>query len=142
MTSVEARLQLLEDERAIMQVLTVYGHAYDYGLEEEFADCWTDDAVLTYPDAPVLQGRPQIREFFRGHTHFPEARHHHMVVDPRIQLDGDRAAVESYFMRVDGYPDGPHIRSFGRYIDVLVRGADGAWRFLERTALLGARRGR
>ena len=46
-------------------------------------------------------------------------------VEPRVRLDGDRATVESYFARLNDSPDGPVVRSFGRYFDVLVRDADG-----------------
>ena len=36
-------------------------------------------------------------------------------------LDGDAATAESYFTRLNDSPRGPVVRSFGRYLDVLVR---------------------
>jgi ketosteroid isomerase-like protein len=56
------------------------------------------------------------------------------VVDPLIRVDGDTASVESYYARLDHRDEGPYIRSFGRYTDVLVRCDDGRWRFKERRA--------
>jgi ketosteroid isomerase-like protein len=139
-SSLEDRLQLLEDERAIVNVLHVYGYGYDYGLEDEFRDCWTDDAVLSYSSRPPLVGRDAIMEFFRAHTHAPLAFHKHLVVEPRIQVSGASASAQSYYARLDPYEDGPQIQAFGRYLDVLVKCSDGAWRFRERQAENEARR--
>jgi ketosteroid isomerase-like protein len=139
-SSLAARVQLLEDERAILHTLYTYGHGIDYNLEREFLDCWTDDAVLQWPDRPPLVGRDAIAAAFRAHTHAPEVFHKHLLVEPRIEIDGDRARVDCYFVRLDDYEEGPEIRSFGRYRDVLVRCPDGRWRFSERRAEREARR--
>jgi ketosteroid isomerase-like protein len=143
--ALEARLRLLEDERAILQTLYAYGHALDYGLEEEFVGCWTEDALLTYPAAVAnsvidtgmpsdrsFTGHAELRAFFRQHTHAPDAFHKHVLVEPRVIVDGDRATSTSYFERLDRRPEGPYISAFGRYVDVLVRSPDGRWRFAER----------
>jgi ketosteroid isomerase-like protein len=131
---------LLEDERVILHTLFTYGHGIDYNLEQEFLDCWTETAVLVWPhvdyDGPPrrMEGKAAIAEAFRAHTHAPERYHKHLLIEPRISIDGDRATVESYYARLDKYPDGPGIRSFGRYRDLLVRSDDGRWRFQERVA--------
>src|SRR5262245_45108895 len=39
------RVQLLEDERAILQTLHQYGHAMDYGPDLDFVDCFTAEGV-------------------------------------------------------------------------------------------------
>jgi hypothetical protein len=49
MANLEARLQLLEDEQAILDTLHGYGHGLDYGLEDAWIDCWTPDAILDWP---------------------------------------------------------------------------------------------
>ena len=142
--TVESRLQLLEDERDVLKTLYAYGSAIDYGLEADFADCWTEDAVLLWgktphrqlPQFPVrrLEGRDAIVEAFRAHTHAPDLFHKHLLYQPTIRIDGDRAFVRSGFGRLDESPEGPVIRSFGRYVDELVRCADGRWRFESREA--------
>ena len=135
MTGIEKRLARLEDERAILDTLHAYGHGIDYGLDEKFRDCWTEDAVLRWPEPhPPYVGREAIMDVYRRHTHAPDVFHKHVLVEPRISLDGDRATVDSYFARLDVYPEGPEISSFGRYRDVLVRCDDGQWRLSERRA--------
>jgi ketosteroid isomerase-like protein len=132
--SIEERLRLLEDERAILRTLTMYGHGLDYDLEDEFVDCWTEDAVLHWPGRPPIVGRAAIAETFRKHTHAPTYFHKHVMVEPLIAIDGDTARVDSMFSRLDAYEEGPGLRSFGRYRDRLVRCDDGRWRFVERHA--------
>jgi hypothetical protein len=58
-----------------------------------------------------------------------------MLVEPVIMVSGDQATVQSYFTRLDATHDGrPFIRAFGRYMDRMVKGTDGVWRFKERVA--------
>jgi SnoaL-like domain len=135
--SVEERLALIEAEREILRTLHGYGRGLDYGDEEEFIDGWLEEGVLHWPNPPYedpFVGHERLREAFRGHTHAPLVYHKHVVVDPRIEVDGDTATVESYFARLDNADHGPYIRAFGRYRDVLVRCGDGRWRFKERRA--------
>jgi 3-phenylpropionate/cinnamic acid dioxygenase small subunit len=42
----EARIALLEDEQAILKNLYRYGHSIDYGDEEAWVDCFTEDGVF------------------------------------------------------------------------------------------------
>ena len=140
----ERRLRALEDERDILRTLFAYGHAIDYGLEDEFLDCWTEDATLVWGKTPHrglpqfrvrrYQGREAIKETFRGHTHAPDRYHKHLLHQPQISIAGDRATVRSGFGRIDEGADGPWLRSFGLYVDELVRCADGRWRFVSREA--------
>lgn len=56
-------------------------------------------------------------------------------MEPAITVNGEQATVQSYFTRLDATRDGrPFIRAFGRYLDRMVKGADGVWRFTERVA--------
>ena len=98
MASIEERLKVLEDRRAILRTLHNYGHTLDYGDEAGFMDCWTEDAFLGWSMIPGgLKGHARIREGFHIHTHAPQAWHKHMLAEPRITLSGDTAAVQSYF---------------------------------------------
>jgi hypothetical protein len=63
-----------------------------------------------------------------------------VVVDPKINVEGDRASAMSYFMRVDQGDDHPWVHSMGRYLDQFRRCPDGRWRFLERRAESEGRR--
>lgn len=137
------RLRTLEDREAIRDTMRAYGHAIDYGREQEFLDCWTDAAVLVWAPTPErdvgfvarrLVGRDAIAEAFRGHTHAPDLFHKHLLFEPQIRLEGDHATVHSGFARLDESAGGPVLRSFGRYDDTLVRCPDGRWRFDRREA--------
>jgi ketosteroid isomerase-like protein len=125
------RLRVLEDERSILDTLYQYGHSIDYGVRDEWLDCWAPGSVLTWPHM-TFTGLDEIAGAFDGHSHAPEAYHKHLLIEPRITLAGDTATVDSYFARVNDSPSGPVMRSFGRYRDVLIRCEDGRWRFMER----------
>jgi ketosteroid isomerase-like protein len=134
------RLRELEDERAILRTLYTYAHALDYDSEAEWIDCWEENAVLYWPGREPIRGREEIAEAFRAHPHAPGTYWKHFLVEPRIDLTGDRATVDSYFARLTADSDGPQLASFGRYRDVLVRCRDGRWRFDERRAELENRK--
>ena len=144
---VERRLRALEDEREILRTLYRYGHSLDYGAEAEWVDCFTQNGVyeLRYRDADTggrptrYEGHAELEKFARGHSRAPDRYHKHLVVEPVIEVVGDEAAVTSYFLRVDAEGGERRIYAFGRYIDHLVREADGCWRFTCRLAEIESR---
>lgn len=146
-----ARLDLLEAERGVLRTLYRYGHAIDYGLEADWVDCFLPDGAyeLRFRAKPrnynPLRGTPtplgarhvghdQIHAFAANHTRPPGRWHKHFMVEPIIDVAGDTARVQSYFARIDHEGSAAQLRSFGRYIDILKRCADGRWRFAERIA--------
>jgi ketosteroid isomerase-like protein len=152
-----ARLQAIEDEIGIRDTIHQYCHSLDYGVEDEWMDCFTDtgawdlrlrDSVIQkameaqgLPSGPTrIQGTVNLRKMFSGHTHSPERWHKHAVSNTRIKLNGDEAVATSYFIRVDASTksSGAYIRAFGRYIDQMVRCPDGKWRIQERRCDLEA----
>jgi hypothetical protein len=137
--SLEARLKTLEDERSIIQTLYRYGHSLDYGDEEAYVDCFTDDGVFEVRRrvADVTQrvvGRNARRVFVAQHSRAPEGWHKHMVVQPLINVDGDLASCVSYALVLVDHEDRPLVRDFARYKDRLRRCEDGKWRIEERIA--------
>jgi hypothetical protein len=134
------RLAALEVERAILRTLYRYGHSIDYGLEQEWVDCFTADGVFDVRRrvggaSARYEGRAALAAFIAQHTRAPGKYHKHMLVEPVITVNGNQATVQSYFTRMDATSDGrPFIRAFGRYLDRMVKGADGVWRFKERVA--------
>jgi SnoaL-like protein len=134
------RLAVLEAERAILRALYRYGHSIDYGLEQEWVDCFTEDGVFDVRRRVGLasaryEGRAALAAFIAQHTRAPGRYHKHMLMEPVISVNGDQATVQSYFTRLDATRDGrPFIRAFGRYVDRMVQEVDGAWRFKERIA--------
>jgi len=151
------RLQALEAERGVRATLYRYGHALDYGAEDDWVDCFAAQAHYevrqrggetvagTGPGgagaAPArsYDGRDELAAFAARHTRAPERFHKHLVVDPVIAVDGDRATAVSYFIRLDDVDGEPVVYAFGRYRDELVRCGDGRWRFAVRIAEVESR---
>jgi len=136
----EERLALLEAERAVLKTLHRYGHSIDYGDEDAWVDCFTEDGVfdvrarLSHQPNRLVSGREELRAFSERHTRAPELWHKHLLVEPLIEVDGDTATVVSYLAVVMEHEGEPLLRVFGRYRDRLVRCPDGRWRFRERIA--------
>ena len=135
--ALQQRLEVLEAESGIRDLLHRYGPGLDYGDDEAWLDCFSADAIWEIEGAGArrtlrLQGHEELRAWAATHTRAPEARHKHVIVDPVIEVDGDRATSQAYFLRVDGFAEGPVLQSIGRYVDDLVRGSDGRWRFAHR----------
>lgn len=61
---------------------------------------------------------------------------HHILWNILIHLDGDRATAESYTATLAETPDGPLVRSMGRYLDRLIRDSNGTWRIDDREYVL------
>jgi uncharacterized protein (TIGR02246 family) len=129
-----------DEAAAVVDVLYAYCHTLDAGDALGCADCFTADAVweAVWTDGTPIEGfrhagREELVAFFRQiAVEHPPWTQHHLVNNPRVQVDGDEAAAQSYFTTVlPGAP--PQVGSAGRYLDRLVRGADGAWRFAVRT---------
>jgi len=132
--SLEQRLAALEAEREIRRTLFSYGHAVDYGWEDLYADCFTAEATLYWPEPGLMHGLAEIMTAFRKHTHAPARYHKHFLAEPLIIVTGGHAHVQSMFARLDDYDAGPGICAFGRYTDELVCCPDGRWRFADRHA--------
>lgn len=141
--SLEQRVRRLEDEREILLNLYQYGHSHDYGPLEEFLDCFVEDGAWERQRRPtpsqhqptrLYEGHDALTRYFHSHKHAPDIYYKHLVVEPRITLDGDQAHVISYFVKIDEHPDGPYLYAFGRYRDHLLRCPDGRWRFKRRIA--------
>ena len=142
----ETTVAILMAERSVLDTLYRYGHSIDYGLEDEWLDCFTADGVFEVrgqtTDIPrrSYQGRDELARFVSQHTRAPDQWHKHLLIEPRITVDGASAKVCSYFARLDSTNTGrPFVHAFGRYRDELIREADGCWRFTERIAEVEAR---
>ena len=136
-----AQVALLMAERAVLSTLYRYGHSIDYGLEEDWLDCFAADGTFDVryrvgaKPSRRYQGRHELAGFIAGHSRAPHRWHKHLLFEPLVTVEGDRARALSYFARLDADGDAvPFVRAFGRYFDELVRGSDGRWRFVERVA--------
>ena len=138
---VAADVALLMAERAVLATLYRYGHSIDYGLEQDWLDCFAPAGAFDVryrvgvKPSRRFEGRDALAGFLAAHSRAPDRWHKHLLFEPVITVDGDRATARSYFARLDADANGaPFVRAFGRYLDELVKGSDGRWRFAERVA--------
>jgi 3-phenylpropionate/cinnamic acid dioxygenase small subunit len=143
LAAVLERLQRLEEERAILDTLYRYAHAFDDRRYDDVLDCFTEDGAFVYvqrpEEEPLFERRgPDLRTFFEEHdVGRPWGDVTHVHLNPRVvAVRGDEAEAISYYGTLQQRPDrsAVEIMSMGRYLDRLVRGSDGVWRILERRA--------
>jgi hypothetical protein len=145
--SLVERIQRLEDEvhqlraeRSILETMNLYSYFFDYGGDEGFLDCFTESGsfALRFPGSDELQahaGKEKLAEFFSAQSHVPTVFRKHLMLGPRITIEGDEARVRSYWVLIDGdQASGPLVNSFGTYDDRFVKCEDERWRFEERVA--------
>jgi ketosteroid isomerase-like protein len=139
-TSIEARIAALEEREDVLAVLAAYSHAIDAGDREAWVACFTDDAVFEvvshlpeYADHTV-EGRAELEAFIAAHSAPPDVFHKHLLIQPTVVVDGAVARSVGAFVHLLDVDGRPVMRSYGRYVDRLVKGPDGAWRIARRRA--------
>ena len=132
-----------EVERAIRHTMDLYAHAMDYGEEEVWRDCFTDDALFLVCDVqkdfePIyrVEGRERLAAYIAAYPRPPAVFAKHVCSQILIRVEGEVAHAESFWMAINstGGAEGgqPNIMAFGRYKDTLVACPDQRWRFRER----------
>jgi SnoaL-like domain len=129
----------IADERAILRVLYAYCHAIDYGEESKWVGLFTSDGVfhveLPRGLPPIhCAGQKELAAFISAHPRAPAALHKHLLLNPLIDLQGDKARAASYFQLLLDIDGTPETYCFGRYLDSFVRSEGGLWQFRERVA--------
>jgi SnoaL-like domain len=156
LAALRSRVERLEAERDILRTLYAYSHHLDLGEDEAWAGCFTEDGVIDVHYLPQRlatarlaegtrhaegvrhQGRRQLLAFVAGHDHPPERIFKHLMVEPWITVEGDKATGVSYLVRVDQVDGAPRPTSFGRYHDRYTRVAPRTWKIAERVVKLQA----
>jgi 3-phenylpropionate/cinnamic acid dioxygenase small subunit len=143
-TTVDDELRMIVEERAIIRTMHRYAHAMDQGLEAQWLDTFTEDAVFDVvrsDDGTTVHREEGHGELARYIARYPKppAYRKHVVVDPLIEIRGDEATVESYWLLLERDAEGGAARlsAFGHYRDRL-RKIDGEWKIAERLAKVEA----
>jgi hypothetical protein len=155
-TSVEERVQLLEDHRRVTELVMAYGWLCDAREWDELLDLYTDDfeRFLVGTLDEHLVGKDALRAAYerpvlprRGgagglsdDTRPQDLEIRHMIHPPvvRIDDDGDHAHVAAVYGLVVTSGDGPQVRRGeheGGYIFELRRVPDVGWRFCRMTVI-------
>lgn len=124
-----ARLQLCIDRSEIIECL----HRYARGMDRLARSAYHDDAI---DDHWAFVG--SVEEFLDWSFayHAGQSRHQHYISNHCIEIDGDVAHVESYFIFVATEKDPAEpLKSFGgRYVDRFER-RDDRWAIAARACL-------
>jgi uncharacterized protein (TIGR02246 family) len=134
--TVEQRLQRAEDEIAIERLLIDYAATLDARDYAAYAALFTPDGEWVNGDA-ARKGRPAIEAMLAaimGPAGTPNHDNFHLLANPRISVEGDRATAASLYLFVmRGKGGQPLAVLAGSYADELVR-TEGQWKIRRRIA--------
>ena len=130
----DSALALLEDEHKLTQMMYTYAHGADRGNMQVVRSGYTDDA---YDDHGPMSGPVDkfVENMRSNHEKNTFGALQHFIWNVIVEVAGDRAVSESYFICFAGTPNEvkPQFLA-GRYVDRLVR-TDGGWRVKLRTVV-------
>ncbi|MBC8364676.1 MAG: nuclear transport factor 2 family protein [Actinobacteria bacterium] len=112
---------------AIRTTLARYCQYLDDGRFGDWASLFTEDCEFRVMGRRLV-GRDALRGFIEP-AQTEDMRGRHLISEPLMEIDGDRARVTTDYAFVGR---DLAVQSSGRYHDVLVCGDDGEWRFRER----------
>jgi hypothetical protein len=137
-----ARVQRLEDERQILQLIDLHGMLSDAGPAEGFAELYAEDCVVDLgkvlkPDVEtVVEGRDRLLEevYLEPGHRAAEGRTQHFRSGPQIiQVTGDVADAVTYAMTSLLQPDGSAKIMVSGFNFWSLRRDAGRWRITRRT---------
>lgn len=124
----EARITRLEDIEAIKQLKVRYAHICDdLHNPETINSVFAEDGVWESADFGTARGHAEIKELFSKFRPMFTLSQHNMV-NPLIEVDGDRATGVWYILGPWNPADGSPQWFFLRYDDEYVK-VDGEWKF-------------
>jgi ketosteroid isomerase-like protein len=118
----DARAELLERDR---KWATLASEGSDV---ERILSFWTDDAKVFPPGAPVVAGKPAIREFVTGSLSIPGFRITWEPVEVVVNASGDLGYTTGRNHLTMPDAAGKLQTEHGRYVTVWRRDPDGEWR--------------
>jgi uncharacterized protein (TIGR02246 family) len=132
MTSIEDRLQRLEDRDAIHQLFIDYGRHLDQGNWDAYAQLFAEDGEVLLGPMGRASGRAAIQELMTKTLTPGLGTSFHLITSPDVKIDGDTATSEVMWTVMTRGEDGkPFVGMVGRHMDTLVRTPEG-WRIKRR----------
>jgi ketosteroid isomerase-like protein len=132
----DSRIRRLEDEQAIQRLIVDYAARLDARDYDGYAALFARDGVWQN-GATVRRGRDEIRQLLVGlFGETPEGwvnrESYHLVSNPQVKVEGDRATARSrHLLLMRGEDGSPVPELTGLYEDEFIR-EDGAWKILKR----------
>jgi len=129
------RIQRLEDEIAIRELLLDYGRTLDTRDYAGYAALFARDGVWIGSSGP-WKGPAAIRAMLERSLKVaagtPNTSNFHLLTNAQVKVDGDRATALSKLVFVTRSAENrPAMTLSGHYVDTLTR-EDGRWKFLRR----------
>lgn len=133
--SLEQRVQRMEDESAIRRILIEYGADLDAKDYHAYAGLFAHDGVWQ-GGFGTFTGPAAIEKMLVDNLGAPEPgfvnkANFHMLTNPIIAIDGDRAHVTSKYLFWTATDGKPTPLLAGRYVDDFVR-ENGQWKIAKR----------
>jgi hypothetical protein len=133
---IEGRLRVLEAKEEIRNLLQEYRRTLDIRDLRAFSALFASNGSWTGASGAAT-GPEAIYTMLTGaladNPPWPGATLWHLITDPSIAVDGERATAASMWMHVRrGDGDAPLLPTLGLYEDDLIV-EDGVWRFLRRS---------
>lgn len=138
MTSVEARLQAIEDQLAIYQIVSGYGYAIDGCNAEVVGSLYAEDGVYAVGDMPAFEGRERIMAIASDEHHLGlvGAGCAHVSTTPHVVIDGDRAVATCHTMLMQHRDGGFFVGRLSASRIELSRQPGGGWQIDRRQNFL------
>jgi len=135
-TALADRLQRLEDLEEIRQLFIDYGHYLDSGNFGAYGGLFADDGEVLLGPVGRAKGPAAIEALMAKTMDGARGSSFHVVSNPIIELDGDRATSEVMWTVVArDKQDHATVTMLGRHRDQLTR-ERGRWRFLRREGFI------
>jgi hypothetical protein len=124
-TELTRKLQELVDRNEIVDCLTRYTRGMDRQDRELVRSAYHDDATDLHRS--LVSDVDEFLEWTFAY-HAKQSLHQHYIMNHTIEIDGDTAHAETYYLFVGSYPDreAPFDVAGGRYIDRFER-RNGRW---------------
>lgn len=107
-------------------VADAFSQAYMAGDVDAIAALYTEDAVLIPHGAREIRGMEAVRDFWAPREGVTIA--HHKITSTRVEVFGDIATDFGTYVARGTEGDEAWGPSYGNYLIVWKRGADGRWR--------------
>jgi 3-phenylpropionate/cinnamic acid dioxygenase small subunit len=136
----EQRVQRMEDEKEIRDLVSLYGQYLDAGNFSAYSQLFAREGTWNgrTSNFESIKGPAAIQatmeKAFADRKYDPEHLSNlHLVTNVRINVEGsDRATgYAKYTVMARNENNEPYVRHIGRYEDVYIR-EDGKWKFLSR----------
>lgn len=132
----------VEDRLALQDLIAAYSWALDTGDADGLVDCFTEDARMVeevFEDPDIWEGHDGIRGLMRHYGNAPgfPGRQHHVTQVQYFPESEAACRMRSFAFVTECEGEPPYtLRFTGWYDDLAVKGADGRWRFRQRSVRL------